>query len=147
MMLRRAEKWAAISVSIRYSLRNRYGTDRPSWRMKGKKVFRENDLRDAEPSHCAEQEVADVSQIKVASFFAGIGGFDRAFELEKASVVFQCEKDKFCRSVLGRHWPKAEISEDIRSLDASDIPDANIWTAGFPCQDVSLARGNHGRNG
>lgn len=115
--------------------------------MKGKKVFRENDLRDAEPSHCAEQEVADVSQIKVASFFAGIGGFDRAFELEKASVVFQCEKDKFCRSVLGRHWPKAEISEDIRSLDASDIPDANIWTAGFPCQDVSLARGNHGRNG
>lgn len=83
----------------------------------------------------------------MASFFAGIGGFDRAFELEKASVVFQCERDKFCRSVLKRHWPQTAIDEDIRSLTAGDIPDADVWTAGFPCQDVSLARGNHGRTG
>lgn len=76
----------------------------------------------------------------MASFFADIGGFDRAFELEKAAVVFQCEKDKFCRSVLKRHWPQTDIDEDIRSLTAGDIPDADVWTAGFPCQDVSLAR-------
>lgn len=110
-------------------------------------MFRENDSREAEASHCGSAEAAGGNQLKLASFFAGIGGFDRAFELEKATVVFQCEKDKFCRSVLSRHWPAAQISEDIRSLRASDIADADVWTAGFPCQDVSLARGNHGRNG
>jgi DNA (cytosine-5)-methyltransferase 1 len=110
-------------------------------------VFRENGHQDAESPNCIASEAADRGQIRVASFFAGIGGFDRAFELEKATVVFQCERDKFCRSVLNRHWPQTSTSEDIRSLDAADIPEANVWTAGFPCQDVSLARGNHGRNG
>lgn len=84
---------------------------------------------------------------KVISLFAGIGGFDRAFELASADVVMQCELDKFCQSVLRRHWPKAALKADIRTLEPDNIPDADIWTAGFPCQDVSLARGNHGRNG
>jgi DNA (cytosine-5)-methyltransferase 1 len=84
---------------------------------------------------------------RVASFFAGIGGFDRAFEQEGAEVVFQCEKDKFCRSVLARHWPDTKSSADIRGLKPAEVPAADVWTAGFPCQDVSLARGNHGRTG
>jgi len=83
----------------------------------------------------------------VISLFAGIGGFDRAFELAGADVVMQCELDKFCQSVLKRHWPKARLEADILKLDPATMPDADIWTAGFPCQDVSLARGNHGRNG
>jgi DNA (cytosine-5)-methyltransferase 1 len=114
---------------------------------KGMQVFRENGPRDIEPDQCSGALAEGWSNFRAASFFAGIGGFDRALELEKASIVFQCEKDKFCRSVLSRHWPQAKISEDIRSLTASEIPDAEVWTAGFPCQDVSLARGNHGRNG
>lgn len=83
----------------------------------------------------------------VISLFAGIGGFDRAFELAGASVVMQCELDKFCQSVLKRHWPKTILQADIRKVEPKNMPDADIWTAGFPCQDVSLARGNHGRNG
>ncbi|WP_271067281.1 DNA (cytosine-5-)-methyltransferase [Caulobacter sp. NIBR1757] len=79
--------------------------------------------------------------------FAGIGGFDRGFELAGAKVVFQCESDAFCRAVLLKHWPKAMIQNDIRTLKPDEIPDTDVWTAGFPCQDVSLARGNHGRNG
>src|SRR5690606_6012830 len=61
--------------------------------------------------------------------------------------VMQCELDKFCQSVLKRHWPKAILKSDIRKLEPDTMPEAEIWTAGFPCQDVSLARGNHGRNG
>ena len=83
----------------------------------------------------------------VNSLFAGIGGFDRAFELAGANVLMQCELDKFCQSVLKRHWPSTKLESDIRKLTPSEMPDADIWTAGFPCQDVSLARGNHGRNG
>jgi DNA (cytosine-5)-methyltransferase 1 len=86
-------------------------------------------------------------KVGVISLFAGIGGFDLAFERAGADILMQCELDKFCQSVLKRHWPKAHIAADITKLDAAKMPDAEVWTAGFPCQDVSLARGNHGRNG
>jgi len=85
--------------------------------------------------------------LSVVSLFAGIGGFDLAFERVGAAVKLQCERDPFCRSILRRHWPEALQSDDIQALQASDVPDADIWTAGFPCQDVSLARGSHGRSG
>lgn len=87
------------------------------------------------------------SRFVVASLFAGIGGFDIAFESVGATVAVQCELDPFCRSVLRRHWPKAKLIEDITTANPNDLAGTNLWTAGFPCQDVSLARGNHGRTG
>lgn len=82
---------------------------------------------------------------QVNSFFAGIGGFDLAFEKHGFAPVFYCENNDFCRSVLKRHWPKVANAKDIRQLDAKDIPSADVWTAGFPCQDLSLARTPHGK--
>ena len=76
---------------------------------------------------------------KVASFFAGIGGFDLGCERAGMEVVFQCEINKFCQRVLKKHWPLIPLYSDIKTLHPSDIPDANIWCGGFPCQDVSLA--------
>lgn len=85
---------------------------------------------------------------RVNSFFAGIGGFDLAFEKHGFEPGFYCEKDDFCRSVLKRNWPTVANAADIQQLDAKDIPEADVWTAGFPCQDLSLARTPHGkRNG
>lgn len=84
----------------------------------------------------------------VNSFFTGIGGFDLAFERQGFKPTFHCENDDFCQSVLKRHWPEVLLSTDIRKLDSKSIPTANVWTAGFPCQDLSLARSPHGqRNG
>lgn len=80
------------------------------------------------------------SPIKVASFFAGVGGFDLGFERAGMKVVFQCEINKFAKSVLRRHWPNAFLAGDIKEIKAADIPsDVNLWCGGFPCQDVSLA--------
>jgi len=76
---------------------------------------------------------------KVASFFAGIGGFDLGCERAGMEVVFQCEVNTFCQQVLKKHWPDTPLHSDIKKLDAKNIPDANIWCGGFPCQDVSLA--------
>lgn len=86
-------------------------------------------------------------KIKCASFFAGIGGFDLGFENARIKTVFQCEIDIFCQSVLQRHWPKVPKCGDIRDIDPASIPDADIWCGGFPCQDVSVARGWLGREG
>lgn len=76
----------------------------------------------------------------VASFFTGIGGLDLGLERAGLQVRFQCEVKPFCREILRQHWPALPLSKDIRKIDGSDIPDAAIWAAGFPCQDLSLAR-------
>lgn len=81
----------------------------------------------------------DNKKLRVASFFSGIGGFDYAFEKAHCQVVFQCEKDAFCQRVLRKHWPDIPLVEDINKVNFNGIPDAEIWCAGFPCQDLSLA--------
>jgi DNA (cytosine-5)-methyltransferase 1 len=77
---------------------------------------------------------------RVASLFSGIGGFELGFESAGFQTVFQCEKDEFCQKILEKHWPKTLRSTDIKQLDPAVIPVSDVWTAGFPCQDVSLAR-------
>lgn len=76
----------------------------------------------------------------VASFFSGIGGLDLGLERAGFNVLFQCEVKPFCRDILRQHWPRVPLDTDIRKLDDADIPQADIWAAGFPCQDLSLAR-------
>ncbi|HAJ60869.1 MAG TPA: DNA (cytosine-5-)-methyltransferase, partial [Cyanobacteria bacterium UBA8543] len=77
--------------------------------------------------------------MRVASFFAGIGGFDLGFERAGMKVVFQCEIDPFCQQILKRHWPQVPIHEDITTLVPPTIPTADLWCAGWPCQDLSNA--------
>jgi DNA (cytosine-5)-methyltransferase 1 len=79
-------------------------------------------------------------KIRVASFFAGIGGFDLGFENAGLETVWQCEKKEFCLDILEKHWPDIPRADDIQGVNADDIPEAEIWAGGFPCQDVSLAR-------
>jgi DNA (cytosine-5)-methyltransferase 1 len=85
---------------------------------------------------------------RLASFFAGIGGFDLGFERAGFQPVFHCEKNEFCQKVLERHWPGTMLRGDIvHDVTAAEIPHADVWAAGFPCQDVSVARGSKGRAG
>lgn len=80
------------------------------------------------------------SQMNAVSLFTGIGGFDIGLERAGFQVVYQCEVEKFCRSILRRHWPNIPHHENIKELHSADIPAADVWAGGFPCQDVSLAR-------
>lgn len=93
----------------------------------------------------SKQSSSAVGIKKLNSFFSGIGGFDLAFEKNGFSTSFYCENNDFCRSVLKRHLPTALNSTDIRELESKDIPVAEVWAAGFPCQDLSLARTPHGK--
>lgn len=78
--------------------------------------------------------------LRHASFFSGIGGFDLGFERAGIETVSLCEKKPFCGQVLSEHWPDVPLFEDIKNVDPKEIPEAQVWTAGFPCQDLSLAR-------
>lgn len=77
--------------------------------------------------------------MRVASFFSGIGGFDLGFERAGMQVVFQCEIDSSCQRILNRHWPQVPLYEDITKLSTAAIPYAELWCAGWPCQDLSTA--------
>ena len=84
---------------------------------------------------------------RINSFFAGIGGFDVAFEKQGFSTTFLCEINPFCNQILNRHWPQVEKAGDINATKPEDIPHSNVWCGGFPCQDISVARGASARLG
>ena len=63
--------------------------------------------------------------------------------------VGYCEKDKFAvKSYNVMYDTDGEwYSNDITKLKSADIPRADIWTAGSPCQNVSIAGGRTGLHG
>ncbi len=83
---------------------------------------------------------AAAPRFRAASLFSGIGGFDLGLEKAGFEITFQCEIDKFCRTILKHRWPKITCHENIKELTADAIPVSDVWAGGFPCQDVSLAR-------
>lgn len=80
------------------------------------------------------------TSLEHASFFSGIGGFDLGFERAGIKTVYLCEKKTFCRTILKKHWAEIPCGEDINDVKGKEVPEAEIWTGGFPCQDLSLAR-------
>ena len=83
--------------------------------------------------------------------FSGIGGFALAaswvWKKDYEPVVF-CEIDKFCWKVLKKHWPNVPIIEDIKKLNGVEYAGTTaLITAGFPCQDLSIAGKRKGLKG
>jgi len=105
--------------------------------------------------------------MKFIDFFAGIGGFRRGMELAGHECVGFCEFDKFAtasyismhllteeqrktledipikkrqKEILKEEYRNGEwYANDIRRVYAGDIPKAECWCFGFPCQDISVA--------
>jgi DNA (cytosine-5)-methyltransferase 1 len=75
--------------------------------------------------------------------FAGIGGAALGFQRAGITPVALCEIDPWCQKVLRRHWPKAYLHDDVRTLKREYVKEhINVITGGFPCQDISGANRN-----
>lgn len=74
-------------------------------------------------------------------FFSGVGGFRHGLELAGMKCVGFCEKDKFARkSYEAMYNTKGEwFHDDITTIDPTRLPKADLWCAGSPCQNVSIA--------
>ena len=79
--------------------------------------------------------------MQFVDFFSGIGGIRLGLEWAGHECVGFCEWDKFARqSYKAMHYTKGEWeSHDIRATKSYDVPDADLWCFGFPCQDISVA--------
>lgn len=77
-------------------------------------------------------------QLRIASLFSGIGGFELGLQRSGHEVLSFCDCDPAARAVLKRRFPAVSIYEDVRTL--KELPkETELVTAGFPCEDLSPA--------
>lgn len=79
--------------------------------------------------------------MKFLDLFAGIGGFHSGMEKAGHECVGYVEIDKFARASYQAIYKTEGLytANDIRTIRASELPKADIWCFGFPCQDISVA--------
>ncbi len=74
-----------------------------------------------------------------ASFFSGVGGLDLGFHNAGIETVSLSEIDPYASAVLAERFVGVPNLGNILEVKADDIPAAEIWSGGFPCQDLSVA--------
>ena len=84
-------------------------------------------------------------KLKLLDAFAGIGGFSYAAErlvggFETKQFI---EIDPYCQSVLKKNFPNVPIHNDITTFQSYQ-GEYDLLTAGFPCQDLSVAGSQKG---
>lgn len=79
--------------------------------------------------------------MKFVDFFAGIGGIRLGLEQAGHKCVGFCEWDKYARTAYKAMYDTEGEWEnhDVRTVRPYDVPDADLWCFGFPCQDISVA--------
>ena len=79
--------------------------------------------------------------MKFIDFFAGIGGFHSGLEKAGMECIGWCEFDKFAQKSYRAMYDTTNLwfGEDVTRVKGSELPKADLWTFGFPCQDVSIA--------
>lgn len=77
-------------------------------------------------------------KLRVLDLFSGIGGFSLGLERTGGfETIAFCEINEARWPVLKKHWPTIPIIKDVRRIPFGLSVD--VVTAGFPCQDISLA--------
>jgi len=99
--------------------------------------------------------VEDYVVLRAASLFAGIGGLDLALKLAipDTKTVLYIERDSYSAAALvarmeDKTLDQAPIWDDATTFDGRPWRGAvDIFTAGFPCQDISVAGRGEGIKG
>ena len=82
--------------------------------------------------------------------FCGIGGFRLGMEKAGHICLGHCKIDKFAKkSYTAMHNIKEGewYAEDITKVRAEEMPKADCWCFGFPCQNISVAGAREGLQG
>lgn len=85
--------------------------------------------------------------MKFLDFFSGIGGFRLGMETAGHECVGHCEIDKFAeRSYRAMHDVKESewYADDVTRVEPEELPEADCYCFGFPCQAFSIAGNRRG---
>lgn len=90
-----------------------------------------------------------MKQLTFLDLCSGIGGFRLGLEAAGHKCIGYCEYDKYARaSYEVMYDTEGEWkADDVTKLRPGDVPYADIWTFGFPCQDISIAGKQRGLSG
>ena len=86
-------------------------------------------------------------ELKILDLFSGVGGFSYAAEkiVGGYKTTQFVEIDPYCQSVLRKNFPNTPIHDDIKTFTAKPGK-FDVFTIGFPCQDLSVAGKQRGIN-
>lgn len=116
---------------------HRHGTDR--------RLHEPMFVQPSDPAVLLPSVKTDKRRLRVAGLFAGIGGIEMGLHAAGHRTEFLCECDDSARLVLADHFPDVPLACDIAKL--RELPDVDVVTAGFPCQDLSQAGNTVGIRG
>ncbi|MDA8584213.1 DNA cytosine methyltransferase [bacterium] len=85
-----------------------------------------------------ERDRQQDARLPHVGLISGVGGFPLALRAVSRPVAL-CEIDIDACRVLRRRFPGVPLWTDIRTLRGHDVPPFELLTAGFPCQDLSVA--------
>jgi len=74
---------------------------------------------------------------RFVDMFCGIGGFHQAANAFGMECVFACDVDEEVRRIYNHNYG-LEPKGDIFRIAAKDVPDHDLFFAGFPCQPFSI---------
>ena len=74
---------------------------------------------------------------KVIGFFSGVGGIELGFQRVGCEVIWSNEFDSKAQETFKANFDSELNTEDVRNLEETDIPMADIVVGGFPCQSFS----------
>jgi DNA (cytosine-5)-methyltransferase 1 len=79
--------------------------------------------------------------LQCAEFFAGIGLVRLALEQQGWDIVFANDIDPKKAEMYRHNWPNDDHLKvgDIHAIDADEVPNCTLFTASFPCNDLSIA--------
>jgi len=86
--------------------------------------------------------------LRIGSLCTGYGGLDLAVTaVLDAELAWCAETDRHAAAVLAARWPAVPNLGDITAIDWAAVPAVDLITAGWPCQDISLAGAGAGLKG
>ena len=89
------------------------------------------------PSPNADRAASSKTTLRVAGLFAGLGGLELGLHAAGHRSVLLNEIDPSARQVLRARFPDVELTGDVREVQS--LPEVDLVSAGFPCQDLSQA--------